>query len=254
MTKKLYSAERRMHQLNGSGELQSSGHDHTEILSALRLLREDVASLATAVHHAIPPVDEPDAPPPRQAASASGVVENYPAVHEAEVILLKTQLMGLARSITDTKKEIAALRPPSSDNDRLVVVSNELDAVVVATETATDTILDTAEQIDALASRLLSMGSDVHFHQIADEIKERVTNIFEACNFQDVTGQRITKVVNTLKYVEERIEAMIEIWGQESFRNLSAASHTPADDLDAKLLNGPQLQAASQDDIDALFG
>ena len=76
----------------------------------------------------------------------------------------------------------------------------------------------------------------------------------EACNFQDITGQRITKVVNTLKFVEERIDAMIEIWGEDDIAEVDP-SVTPDSEGDSALLNGPALgdEGIDQNDIDKLF-
>jgi chemotaxis protein CheZ len=84
-----------------------------------------------------------------------------------------------------------------------------------------------------------------------------VIHIFEACNFQDLTGQRITKVVATLKFIETHIVRMMEIWGGiEVFQELTPQAMAERDG-DKKLLNGPKLDGevghASQDDIDALF-
>ncbi|MEH0071532.1 protein phosphatase CheZ [Pannonibacter sp. Pt2-lr] len=92
---------------------------------------------------------------------------------------------------------------------------------------------------------------------MAQDIQEKVIQIFEACNFQDLTGQRITKVINTLRFIEERIIDMMNIWGGiESFNDLEVKMRAQAEG-DAALLNGPSLKTdsnvASQDDIDALF-
>ena len=92
---------------------------------------------------------------------------------------------------------------------------------------------------------------------VATDIQDQVVQIFEACNFQDLTGQRITKVVNTLKFIEDRIVKMMEIWGGlDSFKDIEVERIAEATG-DAALLNGPKLEAdaghASQDDIDALF-
>ncbi|MFN3075486.1 MAG: protein phosphatase CheZ [Alphaproteobacteria bacterium] len=268
MTRKLYSAERRLLEQGrvgpGSAPVSPLGPGDGEILAAILGLKADLKALAVTVAAGSGPVavarvaSEEARPAPAPVAENSAPVEkgNCSTVREAEVLLLRTELQELVQNIQETKQEIAALRPPSSHDDRLVVVSNELDAVVAATEAATDEILGSAEQIDALASRILAQEVDAHTRQVADEIKEKVIAIFESCNFQDITGQRITKVVNTLKYVEQRIEAMIEIWGRESFEVLpvrSGHATLEEEDPDAKLLNGPQLQAASQEDIDSLF-
>jgi len=89
------------------------------------------------------------------------------------------------------------------------------------------------------------------------DIQDRVIKIFEACNFQDLTGQRITKVVSTLQFIETHIVRMMEIWGGlEAFKDIEAEQTSKRED-DAGLLNGPKLAGetghASQDDIDALF-
>ncbi|MFA7431742.1 MAG: protein phosphatase CheZ [Rhodospirillaceae bacterium] len=169
-----------------------------------------------------------------------------------EVDLLKMELRALAHSIQDTKREIASLRTREEETDRLLAVASELDAVVGATEGATDGILDAAEKIDTIAHNLKAHGDDKYVNQLADDLTDHVMAIFENCNFQDITGQRITKVVNTLKFVEERIDRMIDIWGSDAFEGLRDTAES--DDEDSRLLNGPQLRKqVSQDEIDKLF-
>jgi chemotaxis protein CheZ len=79
--------------------------------------------------------------------------------------------------------------------------------------------------------------------------------IFEACNFQDLTGQRMTKVIAVLTLVEEKVAAVLE-----RCTNLSAAAVTTAarPHAGSSLVNGPKLDGdaghAEQDDIDAMFG
>ena len=84
-----------------------------------------------------------------------------------------------------------------------------------------------------------------------------MVKIFEACNFQDLTGQRITKVVATLKFIETHILRMMEIWGGlDAFKDIQAEAIAEREG-DARLLNGPKIDGegghASQDDIDSLF-
>ena len=91
----------------------------------------------------------------------------------------------------------------------------------------------------------------------ASDIQEQVVKIFEACNFQDLTGQRITKVVNAFCFIEQRVDHMMEIWGGiEGFKDIEKFDLPERTDHE-ELLNGPALEedenVASQDDIDALF-
>ncbi len=172
---------------------------------------------------------------------------------EDEVKLLRNEIRAMSLAIQQTKSEIAALRPPNSEDDRLIVVTQELDAIVTATEGATNTILEAAEKVDGLAEQIEGMGSEPAVNQLAGDIRDTIITMFEACNFQDITGQRISKVVKTLQFIEERVNKMIEIWGAEGFQDIEQSADET--DEESKLLNGPQLanQGVSQADIDKLF-
>jgi chemotaxis protein CheZ len=174
-----------------------------------------------------------------------------------EAAKLKTELDSIYEAIAKTKHEIATLHnTTSADSSDMSRVTNELDAVVHGTEGATETILSSAEYIDETANTLSARlaGQDA---ELAADIQEKVLHIFEACNFQDLTGQRITKVINTLRFIEDRIVKMMDIWGGiESFQSIEPDT-LPKREGDESLLNGPSLETdagvASQDDIDALF-
>jgi chemotaxis protein CheZ len=136
-------------------------------------------------------------------------------------------------------------------------VTCELGAVVGGTEQATQIILEAAEEIDQNASNLAAAIKNEAQQGLAQDIQDRVVKIFEACNFQDLTGQRITKVVSTLRFIEQHIVRMIEIWGGiDALREFQPEAIAERQG-DAKLLNGPRLDDdaghASQNDIDALF-
>ncbi|PTW62342.1 chemotaxis protein CheZ [Breoghania corrubedonensis] len=183
------------------------------------------------------------------------VVEEYKREHAA-ALKLKHELDEMYEAINRTKHEIATLHHSGFEGEEMKRVTNELDAVVLGTEGATEQILSAAEFIDETASTLARhLTGDDETH--AQEIQERVLAIFEACNFQDLTGQRITKVVRTLSFIEERIIRMMEIWGGvDTFKNIEVEEREVREG-DATLLNGPALDidndVASQDDIDALF-
>ena len=102
-------------------------------------------------------------------------------------------------------------------------VTNELDAIVGGTERATEQILASAEEIDQMAHTLAARLKDEQNQALVADMQERVIKIFEACNFQDLTGQRITKVVGTLKFIETHIVRMMEIWGGlDAFKDIEA--------------------------------
>lgn len=166
--------------------------------------------------------------------------------------VLRRELMEMAASIEQARREVAALRPPDGSGDRILSATNELDAIVISTERASFEILNAAERLMELGGKLRASGADP---EICGQIESEVTNIFTACSFQDLTGQRTSKVVNALRYIEQRVIAMISIWGEEGLAGI-AVSDEPTDHRpDAHLLNGPQLDGhgVSQADVDSMF-
>ncbi len=154
--------------------------------------------------------------------------------------ILWQELCDMRHCIEQTQSEIAALRPNHSGNNSIICAATELDAIVSSIERATNEILHQAERISAAAAALP-----------VPDITDAALQIIMACSFQDLTGQRMGKVVNTLRYLERRVNAMIEIWGPS---NAPPAADTGGDTRpDAHLLNGPSDQALCQDDVDALF-
>ena len=155
------------------------------------------------------------------------------------------ELTDLSSYMEMTRRELAAIRPNQTRLEEIPMATDELDAVVAATEEATDRILDAAEEMEAIAK--------VADPVIAERVLAVVTKIYEASNFQDITGQRISKVLNTLRYAEEKIGMMAELMGHTEDAQEAAPEEPESEEAD--LLHGPQMTevANSQDDIDALF-
>ncbi|WP_153768376.1 protein phosphatase CheZ [Labrenzia sp. CE80] len=154
-------------------------------------------------------------------------------------------------AIERTKNEIANIKTEGADSNRFVDASHELDLIVSQTEGATQTILEAAEQIQEEAWKLREAGAS---DETCDEIDAKATEIFMACSFQDLTGQRTTKVVQVLRYLESRINLMINIWGIEEMEGDPNAG--PVDSRpDSHLLNGPQDEGkgVSQNNVDDMF-
>lgn len=172
----------------------------------------------------------------------------------ADLVRLQGELQHLKDAIDHMKLEIAALRHDAAPPAPWERATSELDAVVQSTESATHTILESAERINTLLgdARTLPPAAAA---AVFDTLNDEVIHIFEACNFQDITGQRINKVVGAMKFIETRIERMIEILGgQEALRSVEVVADEP--DEDARLLAGPQLDGEakiSQNDIDRFF-
>ncbi|KQP05707.1 chemotaxis protein [Methylobacterium sp. Leaf93] len=175
-----------------------------------------------------------------------------------EAFAMRSELDVMKEAITRTKKEIATLYHSENTGKGMKRVAGELDAVVESTELATSTILGALEEIETNASALRAMRNAAGAENV-DMILERVIVAYEACNFQDLTGQRINKIVGVLKFIEEHLDRMIEAWGGlNSFSEiLGVVPQGPSIDDESSLLNGPKLDSdpghVDQGDIDALF-
>lgn len=153
----------------------------------------------------------------------------------------------LSQYISSTRGEVAALRTTVADPVALSQASDELEEIVTETANATNTIMSVAEDIEAL-SRTVD-------DPLAGSLLVAATRIYEACAFQDVTGQRITKVVRAVQHIDQKIGLLAGLCGTGSASSAATIKEV-ARSGDQALLNGPQLAATAQtqDDIDRLFG
>jgi hypothetical protein len=158
---------------------------------------------------------------------------------------LYSEFRGLSDYIHRARSEISELRPNDLKQEKIPRAGLELEAIVAATENATGTIMDAAEEI---------MSADPSAEEYGDTVNDACMRIFEACSFQDITGQRITKVVTTLTYIEERLHGLQDAWGPD----IEDAEGDGADDNarpDNDLLNGPALdgEGIQQNQVDDLL-
>lgn len=165
-------------------------------------------------------------------------------------LTLYKECQDLADYIENARTEISSLSPEHDDSAGIPRAGLELDAIVEATESATETIMQSAEDI-------MSFDSE-NFDEYKDHINNEVMKIFEACSFQDITGQRISKVVKTLNHVEERVGKLITILGLSSVdanSNSKKPIVDPEDFSDKDLLNGPALagEGIDQGEVDSLL-
>lgn len=175
--------------------------------------------------------------------------------NQGEDDLIKGEFINLYHYIQRVRQEIAAISDPIQQEHHFDSMAEQLDAIVDATEDATNTIMDKVEENGALLDQFRStLDEDTPGSEILDQIQANSSAIFETCSFQDITGQRINKVVKSLQYVEERVNTIVEIWDEEDLKSVSPNPAAQKSD-DEKLLNGPQLKGRGMDQsaIDALF-
>ena len=173
---------------------------------------------------------------------------------EDRALSVREEVEALARYIARARREIRAIGAEAIADAYIPTASDELGAIAQHLEEATGTILEACEAIESR----LDVGSREPGDDTPQAIRAQVTRIFEACNFQDLTGQRIAKIVETLQEIEVRTQALLAITrGHPAGRTARRANRSamPPRTGDAALLNGPALrgEGVSQSDIDALL-
>lgn len=175
----------------------------------------------------------------------SGLKTYITREHEpADVLQMRLDIVDMTQKIEQIKTEIANTDQSSPTISDAQI---ELNVVVDETETATSTILLSAEQIQGLGWEIRERGgADAE----CDKIDEFVTEIYMACSFQDLTGQRLRKVVQLTEMLETRLNAMVSLWDEDElarYRNAPAKRD--------ELTNGPAIPhlAQDQDKIDAVM-
>lgn len=150
----------------------------------------------------------------------------------------------LGEMIANARHEIAALKVDDITGTHIPSATDELDAIVAHTAVATEAILETCETLDQVASKVDG--------DMAVMLQEATTRIYEACSFQDITGQRITKVVMTLKKIDSKVSHLISTFGSG---RLTRVVTPDAASSNNDLMDGPQLpqNAMGQSDIDRLL-
>ena len=156
-----------------------------------------------------------------------------------------TELMEIADYISHMRTEIAALRANEMTRDRIPMAHEELGNVLQATAGATNTIMEAAEA-------MLALPEDADYRA---NVEAQIYTIFEACAFQDITGQRIGKVVEALRNFELRLARFASAVRARDEGGVDPAEAERRERAERLILNGPQPNgpATAQDDIDALF-
>jgi chemotaxis protein CheZ len=158
------------------------------------------------------------------------------------------ELREIAGYIETMRHEIGALQVNDLKNTRIPSAGEELGAIVQATEAATNTIMECAEAVMGAGA------SDAAAYKAL--VDEKMMVIFEACSFQDITGQRIAKVVETLQHIEERVSRFADVMQAKDIDGfLNESERERAERREKYLLHGPQLAGGGVDQakVDEMF-
>jgi chemotaxis protein CheZ len=167
------------------------------------------------------------------------------------------ELTLMREALARHKRDLMALQRDGSE-PRMARAAYELGAAVDGMEKATQKILKSSEAIDESVKTLAATLKTGFEHGLAQEIQEQTVCIYEACNFQDLAGQRIGKALAALNEIEAQVQRMIALCDSPGQASPSKADASMKHHAEPKLVNGPRLDGdsghANQRDIDALFG
>jgi chemotaxis protein CheZ len=177
----------------------------------------------------------------------NSVIQKVEAASDSSREQIYNELRNLHQLIEETRQQISETHVGDVAGKHIPTATDELDAVVKATEIATSTIMDACDKITTISASTEA--------KLETNLVNEVTKILEACSFQDITGQRISKVIKNLRIIDEKVSNLITIL-HDKIPGLPMRSDD--DDTrtgDARLMNGPQMpdKAVSQDDIDKLL-
>ncbi|MFW5661114.1 MAG: protein phosphatase CheZ [Oceanicaulis sp.] len=153
---------------------------------------------------------------------------------------------AIAAYIARTRDEIAQLRPNDIKEQRIPVAGAELEAVVTDTEKATESIMNEAETLMA------AEPDDLDAYKA--EVDAAMCRIIEYCSFQDLAGQRVSKVVGSLRHVEQRVARFAATMGVRD-ADMTEEERAETERKQKLHLNGPALGGpeTKQDEVDDLM-
>ncbi len=190
----------------------------------------------TAVMRREPLADDAEGALRRHAEIVNGL-----AALRAAIAGLATPSAPAAGALHAGAREHAGAQEQRSRADDMVRARRTLDAVCKDSEAATQKILAAAEDIDQTANNLSAALEGKIEQELAQDIRDRAVQIFEACNFQDLIGQRLAALMTALTAAEQHIAPP---------REPHAPTMEPA-------VHGPRLDGdrdhLSQAEIDVLF-
>lgn len=143
---------------------------------------------------------------------------------------LNSELVSLFSYVTRLREEIASINRGQGGTEQFKSMSDQLDATVGATEEATNTIMESMEGNETAVGELRKSISYPEQVKFLDQIFEDDSNVFQACAFQDITGQRVSKILKSGIYAEQRVNNLVDIWGKAALDEIAAKEEEQTED------------------------
>ena len=141
-------------------------------------------------------------------------------------------------------------RPRDISEKHLPTIVQNLSSIRTTAESATHAIMNATENIQALLGML-----DEKMEQL---IRKELTLIVQACAFQDLTGQQMTRIVDSVEEIEFAVDGILSAMGDKNaarrYKEI-AARRAKEKSSDKEGLSGPQniIVKDKQAEIDSMF-
>lgn len=122
---------------------------------------------------------------------------------------LHLEVAELSAAIQLTRQEITELGSQQAQNGGFAATANEMDDIFEHTEKAISDILQAAEAMQASAWAAREDGTDT---EVCDRLDKCAIDIYTACTFQELTGQRIAKLLSLMEFTESHVVRMLQHW------------------------------------------
>ncbi|MFC1513357.1 protein phosphatase CheZ [Thermodesulfobacteriota bacterium] len=179
------------------------------------------------------------------------------------VMEMKGGIGDVYHSIADFKKDLGQMSSQADSAETLIGdASDQLEEIVKTTESATNRIMDIVEtfqdlltEMSAAAEAMPAAGEGSLLQGHIRRMQADTMEIMTACSFQDITGQRVRKVVDLIRGIEKRIlEMMVSSGVKIKEKREGKDEFQIADDAHkaVDLLQGPD-SSVGQENVDDLL-
>jgi chemotaxis protein CheZ len=165
--------------------------------------------------------------------------------------LLAAELERLAACMQRIRADVVSIGPGAESSASLRAMNDQLLAVIDNATSSANRILTACEQLDEVAKQMPGLRGR--------RISAVIARIYEACSFQDLTSQKVAKVVSLLSEIETKIDHLALALGVHPEQDVPPAEVTAAELMekpnDVSLLKGPPIpgQGMDQSEIDRLL-
>lgn len=161
------------------------------------------------------------------------------------------EMHRLALFVMNARQEVAAIlnaRDSAGAEKNLTHISAELNEIVRHTEEATNKIMDQAEA-------MIKLSGTAGDKALGAKVGDAGVKIMEACSFQDITGQRVKKILQIVEQVEKRVDRLVDLFGGDLETASTSSLTTGRERPDEALMAGPQMagEGVNQADVDKLL-